>query len=219
MCRDNLTISNTRQHVRNASVQRFQDRNPLFFWCRCPYQKSLGNTSRLTSSTQLPASSEYNAILVIVDRLTKMAILVPTISNINAPLFTQLFINHVYSKHGVPNTLVTDRGTQSTSRFWNTIAGLLGLESRFSTAYHPQTDGQTEIVNQWLDQYLCLYMNYKQLDWASLLPIAELCYNSSEHSSSGISPIQALTGVDPKTTFSEPSNQEQTGAIHAIDLH
>ena len=76
-------------------------------------------------------------------------------------MFARLFINHIYSKHGLPDTLVTDCGTQFTSRFWNTIADLLNVESKFSTSYHPQTDGQTEIVNQWLDQYLRLYSDYE----------------------------------------------------------
>ena len=140
---------------------------------------------------QLPPSGEYIAILVIVNRLTKMAIFVPTTLDTDAPLplFAQLFINYVYSKHGLPYTLVTNHGTQFMSRFWNTLVGLLGLELEFSMAYLLQTDGQIDIVNQWLDQYLHLYTDYKQPDLALLLPIAELCYNSSDHSSSGIPPI------------------------------
>ena len=168
---------------------------------------------------QLPPSNGYDAILVVVDRLTKMAIFVPTTSDIDAPLFAKLFINHVYSKHGLPDTLTTDRGTQFKSRFWTTMAELLGVQSKFSTSYHPQTDGQTEIVNQWLEQYLRLYSDFEQSNWSGLLPVAELCYNTTVHSSTGVSPIRALTGLDPRTSFSKTPDPNETRSIQAIDVH
>ena len=125
-----------------------------------------------------------------------MSIFAPTTSSVTSEDFASLFTKYVYARHGIPDTLTTDCGTQFTAQFWSTLAELLNLESNLSTAYHPQTDGQTEIVNQWLDQYIRLYCDYSQDDWNSLLPVAELCYNNTPHRSTGTSPIRALTGSD-----------------------
>lgn len=156
---------------------------------------------------QLPNSKGYDCILVIVDRLTKMTIFIPTNMTMTAEDMARLFIVHVFSKHGVPQDIISDRGTTFTSRFWRTFTSLLGIDLNFSTAFHPRTDGQTERVNQSLEQYLRQYSNYQQDDWADLLPLAEFTYNNAPHSSTGVSPFFANKGFHPllATTPDDPT--------------
>ncbi|SOV06442.1 uncharacterized protein UDID_17465 [Ustilago sp. UG-2017a] len=150
---------------------------------------------------QLPPSSGFTAILVVVDRLTKMAIFVPTTNELDAPELAKLFLCHVYSKHGLPTSIVLDRGSEFTSHFWCSLSTLLGIETHFSSAYHPQLDGQTERINQVLEQFLCGYSNHLQTDWSDLLPLAEFSYNNAEHASTQLTPFFANYGYHPRFSF------------------
>ena len=111
---------------------------------------------------QLPDSDGSTAILVVVDRLTKMSLFIPTTNSVTADGIARMFVEHVFSKHGVPSDVVSDRGTEFTSHFWRSLGTLLDMKLNFSTAFHPQTNGQTERTNQTLKQYLRLYCNYRQ---------------------------------------------------------
>lgn len=164
---------------------------------------------------KLPESDGYNAILVIVDRLTKMGIFIPTTTKCSAEDFADLFFRHVYSKHGLPDRLVTDRGSLFTSKFWRTIARMIELDHRYSSAYHPQTDGQTEIVNQWLEQYIRMYVNREQSNWAGLLYQAEIAYNSTPHTTTGVSPLFAYSGSEPRRSMTQPPKTITGGHITA----
>ncbi|SOV03658.1 uncharacterized protein UDID_19104 [Ustilago sp. UG-2017a] len=150
---------------------------------------------------QLPPSSNFMAILVVVDRLTKMAIFVPTTNELDAPELAKLFLRHVYSKHGLPTSIVSDRGSEFTSHFWRSLSTLLGIENHFSSAYHPQSDGQTERINQVLEQFLRGYSNHLQTDWSDLLPLAEFSYNNAEHASTQLTPFFANYGYHPHFSF------------------
>ena len=150
---------------------------------------------------QLPPSSDFTAILVVVDRLTKMAIFVPTTNELDAPKLAKLFLRHVYSKHGLPTSIVSDRGSEFTSHFWRSLSTLLGIENHFSSAYHPQSDGQTERINQVLEQFLRGYSNHLQTDWSDLLPLAEFSYNNAEHASTQLTPFFANYGYHPRFSF------------------
>ncbi|KAJ1596241.1 hypothetical protein NDA14_001923 [Ustilago hordei] len=150
---------------------------------------------------QLPPSSGFTAILVVVDRLTKMATFVPTTNTLDAPELAKLFLRHVYSKHGLPTSIVSDRGSEFTSHFWRSLSALLGIENHFSSAYHPQSDGQTERVNQVLEQYLRGYSNHLQTNWSDLLPLAEFSYNNAEHASTQLTPFFANYGYHPRFSF------------------
>ncbi|SOV08288.1 uncharacterized protein UDID_17342 [Ustilago sp. UG-2017a] len=150
---------------------------------------------------QLPPSSGFTAILVVVDRLTKMATFVPTTNTLDAPELAKLFLRHVYSKHGLPTSIVSDRGSEFTSHFWRSLSALLGIGNHFSSAYHPQSDGQTERVNQVLEQYLRGYSNHLQTNWSDLLPLAEFSYNNAEHASTQLTPFFANYGYHPRFSF------------------
>jgi hypothetical protein len=114
--------------------------------------------------TNLPLANGKNSIFVVVDRLTKMAHFIPCTKTITGEETTKLFLDNIYRIHGLPNDIVSDMETQFTSNFWISLFQLLGVKINLSTAYHLQTDGQTERVNQILEQYFCCTVNYQQDD-------------------------------------------------------
>ena len=162
--------------------------------------------------TDLPPSHYHDAILVVVDRLTKMAHFIPTTKSMSAPDVAALFIQHIIRVHGLPETLVSDRDPVFTSHFWGRLIELLGIRANRSSAFHPQTDGQTERLNSVLEQYLRIYCDYQQTDWASLLPIAEFSYNNSKHSATTLSPFFANYGFHPRMSLLPPSPDSATPA-------
>ena len=153
---------------------------------------------------ELPISQGFNAILVCVDRLTKMAHFCPTTTNVTAEESSKLYLHHVFKLHGLPNDVVSDRGPQFTARFTNRLLQLCKIQSNKSTAFHPQSDGQTERVNQILEQYLRVYCDYQQQDWYELLPLAEFAYNNAKHASTKFSPFYANYGHHPRATLHVP---------------
>lgn len=151
----------------------------------------------------LPMSQGFDAILVVVDRLTKMAHFIPTYTTVDTLGVAKLIISEVVRLHGLPADIVSDRGTVFTSRIWEQLCARLGIDRKLSTAYHPQTDGQTERVNQIMEQYLRAYCNYRQDDWRELLPVAEFSYNNGDSATTNLSPFAANYGFNPKMDFME----------------
>jgi len=91
-----------------------------------------------------------------------MALFIPTFRDIDAEDLSHIFLSQVFVKHGTPTDIISDRGKHFVSQFWRSLCQLLGIKANLSTAYHPETNGQTERVNQILEQYLCVYINYQQ---------------------------------------------------------
>jgi hypothetical protein len=151
--------------------------------------------------TGLPPSSwrgsTYDAILVIVEMYTKYVLYLPCTKEIDAPELAELLYDRMIPLWGMPENLVSDRGSLFTSEFWSTFCWLLAVKRRLSTAYHPQTDGQTERQNQTLEYFLRSYVNWQQDDWARWLPIAQFTYNGSIHATTGLAPHEALMGWRP----------------------
>ncbi|KAJ1595446.1 hypothetical protein NDA14_005957 [Ustilago hordei] len=143
-------------------------------------------------------SKTYDSILVIVDRLTKFAILAPTHKTVMAKQTAVLLYGHMVRLFGYPDHMVSDQGRQFISGAWKAFAEQMGVKHSLSTAYHPQTDGQTERVNQVIEQYLRMYCNYEQDDWVNLLDTAAFVYNNMVHNSIGVSPFFACYGWNPK---------------------
>jgi IS30 family transposase len=103
---------------------------------------------------QLPPSLGFTAILVIIDRLSKQGIFIPTVDTITSTQLTELFVLHIFSKHGVPSHCTSDCGSEFVSHFFRSLGTTLNMRLHFTSGYHPQADGQTERVNQTLEQYL-----------------------------------------------------------------
>ncbi|MBW0571990.1 hypothetical protein O181_111705 [Austropuccinia psidii MF-1] len=110
-----------------------------------------------------------------------MAVFIPTYGTITALKSAEIFISHVFSKGGLPVSIVSDRGSLFVSSFWTNLCQKLKISRDLSTAFHPEPDGQTERVNQILEEYLQMYVSYHQDDWHTWLPLDEFAYNNLEN--------------------------------------
>jgi hypothetical protein len=158
--------------------------------------------------TQLPLSKNKNdAIVVFVDKLTKMVHMVPTTTTVNAPDLAKLFFREIVRLHGVPKSIISDRDPRFTSRFWRSLWKLLDTKLSMSTAYHPQSDGQTERANRVIEDMLRAYVNYEQNDWDEHLTAAEIAINNGQHTSSRYSPYFLNYGKHPSFPINRISNR------------
>jgi hypothetical protein len=147
--------------------------------------------------TQLPRSRlGHDAIVVFVDKLTKMVHYVATNTNVTAPQMSQLFMREVCRLHGVPESILSDRDPRFTAHFWRALWSQLGTKLVMSTAYHPQTDGQTERANRTLEEMLRSYVEWRQTDWDEHLSVLEMAYNNSKQTSTGFSPFYLNYGQE-----------------------
>lgn len=147
--------------------------------------------------TQLPRSRNgFDAIVVFVDKLSKMAHYAPTTTNVTAPQLATIFMREVVRLHGVPESILSDRDPRFTANFWRAFWQQLGTTLTMSTAYHPQTDGQTERANRTLEEVLRAYVNFKQDDWDERLSAVELAVNNSVHASTGFTPFHLNSGQE-----------------------
>ena len=168
---------------------------------------------------KLPSSSRFDTILVIVDWLTKQAIFIPAHDTITSADLACLFVLHVFSKHGVPSHVTSDRGLEFVSNFFQSLGTALNMQLHFTSGYHPEGDGQTKRTNQTLEQYLRVYCNYQQDNWSKLLPLAEFAYNNALSATTGVSPFFTNKGYHPNITV-HPERDIASSQAHnfAIDL-
>ncbi|GKA11101.1 ty3-gypsy retrotransposon protein, partial [Tanacetum coccineum] len=166
--------------------------------------------------TGLPTSKGSTVIFVVVDRLTKYAHFGALPTSFNAHKVAELFVDIVVKHHGIPKTIVSDRDPIFVSNFWKQLFLFSGTQLSHSTAYHPQTDGQTEVVNRCLEQYLRAMVINQPHQWVRLLPWAEYCYNSSYHSSIKMSPFQALYGRQPLSVIPYPPGSSKVAAVDGL---
>ncbi|KAJ3685492.1 hypothetical protein LUZ61_014656 [Rhynchospora tenuis] len=145
----------------------------------------------------LPKSEGKEVVMVVVDRLTKYSHFISLSHPYTASTVAKVFIDQVYRLHGLPTSIVTDRDPVFTSNFWRAIMENLGIKLNMSTSYHPQTDGQTERVNQCLENYLRGMAFDQQKQWHKWLPMAEWWYNTNFHTAIKTTPFQALYGYPP----------------------
>jgi transposase InsO family protein len=163
--------------------------------------------------TGLPRTPDgFDAILVVVDKCSKLLHLIPTTSSVTAPELADLFFREIVRHHGIPSSIISDRDPRFTSSFWSQLWKRLGTSLAMSTAYHPETDGQTERANRTIEDMLRAYVNQRQDDWDHLLTAVEIAYNNSKQTSTGFSPYFLNYGQHPSfplnslTELSERSN-------------
>jgi len=163
--------------------------------------------------TTLPVSNGQDALWVIIDRLTKMGHFITCKGTMKPEDLVDHFIQQVVRHHGLPTSIISDRGSLFTSDFWKHVTKALGISRNLSTAFHPQIDGQTERVNAVLEQYLRAYCNYQQDDWEKLLPIAEFCYNNMQAGSTKVTPFFANYGYQPRFLPDLGTQNEETPEV------
>ncbi|QRV85908.1 integrase core domain protein [Ceratobasidium sp. AG-Ba] len=147
---------------------------------------------------KLPESQGMDSILVVIDRFSRQAHFIPCLESTNAEGVADLFIKEVWKLHGLPKTTVSDRGPTFNSQFLKALYAKLGINPKFSTAFHPETDGITERTNQWLEGFLRSFCNYRQDNWVRWLPIAEFCHNNQVNSATGKTAFETIYGLHPR---------------------
>jgi hypothetical protein len=138
---------------------------------------------------QLPASNGFTTILVVIDCLSKESVFIPTTDTVTVFDIAEIFVSHVFAKHGIPLHVSSDCGSEFTSHFFHSLSLLLQMHLHFTSSHHPSANSQVKHINSMLEQYLRTYCNYKQDNWSKLLPLAEFAYNNAPHSSTGVSPF------------------------------
>jgi len=151
--------------------------------------------------TKLSLAQGYNSILVVVDWFTKMAHFVPTTEKTMAEGLARLFRDNIWQLHGLPESIISDRGPQFVAGLMKELNEMLGIKTKLSTVFHPQTDGQTERMNQELEQYLRMFIDHCQEQWPEWLGTAEFAYNNKAHSGTKVLPFEANNGWSPRMGF------------------
>ena len=158
--------------------------------------------------TDLPPTNRFDSILVIVDQgLTKGIILLPCTKTITAEETAELLLNNLYKRFGLPDKIISDRGPQFASRTFVELMKLLGIKSTLSTAYHPQTDGTTERVNQEIKASLSIYCISHPEEWLHALTTLEFTHNNRRHADRQKTPFELMFGDLP---ISVPLSFENT---------
>ena len=184
-----------------------------------PIPEKPWNSISMDFIEQLPSSSSFTAILVVVDQLSKQSIFIPTHNTITSLELAKLFLLHVFSKHGVPAHVTSDWGTEFMSHFFRSLGKALDMCLHFTSSYHPEGDGQTKRTNQTLEQYLRSYCNYQQDNWSELLPLAEFAYNNAPSATTRVSPFFANKGYHPNiSVYPERDMTSAWACEYAVDL-
>ena len=166
---------------------------------------------------------QLDTILVVIHRFSKMAHFIACSRTSDAPHTARLFFNEVVRLHGIPRSIVSDRDVRFTSKFWKTLWRLMGTTLQFSTAFHPQTDGQMEVTNRTLGNLLRCLVQENSSSWDELLPRAEFAYKATVHRATGFSPFQVTTGCTPNLpvdliTLPNTDTYSQEAITYANDL-
>jgi len=167
--------------------------------------------------TKLPLAQGYDSILVVVDRLTKMVYFIPTTEKMSVEGLAKLFRDNMWKLYGLPESIILDRGPQFAAGLMKELNGMLGIESKLSTAFHSQTNRQTERVNQELEQYLRIFIDHRQEQWSEWLGIVEFAYNNKAYSSTQTTPFKANYRQDPRMGFEGKKKGKYEGAEKFIE--
>ena len=165
----------------------------------------------------LPKSKGKNAIMVVVDRFSKMIQLFPISTEITSQGMAKIFRDEIFKLHGIPKKVISDRGPQFVLLFMKKLYFQLQIEENPSTAYHPETDGQTKRINAWVEQYLCIYINHRQSDWVKWLSIVEFAQNQTSSSATTFSPFLLNYGQQPQSGFTQKGTERNLAANEFVE--
>jgi hypothetical protein len=164
----------------------------------------------------LPLSQGHSMVLVVVDRLSKYSHFTALSHPYIAAKIAQLFIQTVFKLHGMPQSIVSDQNTTFTNLFWKELFMLHGTYLKLNTSYHPQTDGQTEVVNKSLENYLRCFAQDSPKEWSHWLPWAEYWYTTSWHSAIKMIPYESVYGVPPPRLLSYVPGTTRVEAVDEV---
>lgn len=187
-------------YVQNCEVcKQTKSENNLYPGLLQPLEVPQGAWTHLSMDfiEGLPKSEGKNVILVVVDRFSKYGHFIPLSHPYTATSIAKLFLDNIVKLHGQPSSIVSDRDPIFTSVFWKELFKLMGIDLRFTSAYHPQSDGQTEWLNQCLENYLRACTNQHPHKWMNWISMAEYCYNTNYHTSLKNTPFFVLYGYKP----------------------
>ena len=162
----------------------------------------------------LPKSEGRSVIMVVVDRLTKYAHFCSLSHPFKASTFSTAFMETIQNLHGNSKIIVSDRDPIFTGNFWTKLFSCLGTQLAHSSSYHPQSEGQTNIVNKCLEGYLRCYVSNKKAQWVKWLPLAEWWYNTSFHTAAKMTPFMELYGYYP---LSITSSLRENSKVQVVD--
>ena len=154
--------------------------------------------------TGLPECELKNAILMVVDCLAKEQVYIPCLDKdegTNAKATAKMLLHNVWRRHGLPSSVVSDQSLQFVSAVWKSLCKILQINAKLSTAFHPETDGQSKIANQEMERHLRTYVNHFQNDWVNLLPMAKFAANANPSATTKILPFQATRGYVSRMSF------------------
>ena len=183
-----------------------------------PVPEKAWDTVTFDFIVRLPKTARGNdSICVFVDKLTKMVHFVACREDLSAKDFAELYIDQVWRLHGLSKEFITDRDSRFTSAFWKGVTELIGTRHVMSSSFHPQTDGQTERVNQTLETYLRHFVSGQLNDWDTLLSRAEFAHNAAFHSSVGQTPFFLNHGFHPRTPPGEKLEDLHPGSVAFVE--
>src|SRR5580692_8034371 len=191
-------------------IRTTKNKTPLYRIPGDPTERPF-STITMDLITQLPKSNSHDAILTIVDQgCLRAALFLPCNTTITGKGIAKLYLQHVFPWFGVPSKMISDRDPRFTSSFGKALTTKLRIDRNISTAFHPQTDGLSERKNQWVEQYLRMYMTARQDDWDEWLPIASFVHNRWPNATMKLSPHEVLLGYAPAAA--EPITPETNNA-------
>ncbi|CAI7881540.1 unnamed protein product, partial [Closterium sp. NIES-53] len=203
-----VTSCDTCQRMKNNKQKKTGLLQPL------PVPEQPWQVVSLDFITGLPSTSRgHDSILVVINKFSKMGHFIPTNATATAEGTARLLFDRIITIHGIPATLISDRDPKFTSKFWKELMGLLGTKLAMSSAYHPQTDGQTERLNQVVEQLLRTAWKDYVSHWDTQLPTLEFVYNNASHAATGKTPFFLCYGREPLTP-QQPTTPAHVQAAH-----